>query len=151
MESINERIDLVIKEMKMNKNSFSHRIGLTSATTINNIVGGRLSKPSFEILESILKTFPSIDANWLVAGIGEMYKRAQSKEYSFEPNPLDFFEEKKQITTIDNNCEKCKAMSATIQMLNMQIETLNKLVAAQNQTIELLQNKNETGKQARSA
>mgnify|MGYP006286724323 CR=1 FL=1 len=79
MDSINERIELVIKELNYNKNSFAKAIGLTANTIIENIVGKRQSKPSFEVLHKILTAFPYIDANWLMTGEGTMLKETDEK------------------------------------------------------------------------
>jgi DNA-binding XRE family transcriptional regulator len=79
MDSINKRIELIIKELNYNKNSFAKAIGLTANTIIENIVGKRQSKPSFDVLHKILVTFPHLDANWLMTGEGEMYKVVDEK------------------------------------------------------------------------
>lgn len=74
MESINQRIASIIDEFKLNKNSFSKAIGHKSNVIIQNIVTGRKSKPSFEVLEQILLSFDSISAEWLMRGEGNMLK-----------------------------------------------------------------------------
>lgn len=59
----------------MNKNQFSKALGLTNNVTIGRIINeGRT--PSFDILEKIIQTFSSINANWLITGKGEMIRNA---------------------------------------------------------------------------
>ena len=57
----------------MNANSFADTIGVKSAV-IYNIVKGRRSKPSFEVLQKILMAFQAINANWLLRGEGDLWK-----------------------------------------------------------------------------
>lgn len=71
-DDINNRIALVIKELGYNKNSFSKAIGLSNNTTIGNIVSGRKTKPSFDVIYRILTTFDSINKGWLLTGEGSM-------------------------------------------------------------------------------
>ncbi|UBD75681.1 XRE family transcriptional regulator [Parabacteroides goldsteinii] len=74
---INERINRLIKEMSNgNKRSFSMKIGV-SATVIENIVGKRGSKPSFDILEKIMFSIENINADWLLTGRGSMLREEQ--------------------------------------------------------------------------
>ena len=82
--NINERIELIIKELGFNKNSFSKQIGLTSNTVLQNILGGRKNKPSYDVLSKILLTFDSIDANWLITGEGDMYKTTFNSTVNIE-------------------------------------------------------------------
>jgi DNA-binding XRE family transcriptional regulator len=71
--TINNRLAQVIKELSLNNNSFASAIGI-HGSTIGNITGGRLGKPSFEILEKIAAAFPLVDMNWMVSGEGSPFK-----------------------------------------------------------------------------
>jgi hypothetical protein len=75
MENINERIVLIINEFRLKQKEFSEKIGANSLGTLNNIIHGRKSKPSFELIEKICLSFEDIDANWLITGKGEMFKK----------------------------------------------------------------------------
>lgn len=57
----------------MNPNSFADNIGVKSPV-IYNIIKGRRSKPSFDVLQKILIAFETINANWLLKGEGEVWK-----------------------------------------------------------------------------
>ena len=70
---INDRITELIGQLEMNANSFADTIGVKSAV-IYNIVKGRRSKPSFEVLQKILMAFQTINANWLLRGEGDLWK-----------------------------------------------------------------------------
>lgn len=74
MDTINDRIGLIINNLGYNKNSFSKAIGLKNNTNIQNMFTGRKSGPSYGVVEKILLTFDSISAEWLLRGEGKMLK-----------------------------------------------------------------------------
>lgn len=81
---INERIrQLIDKECKGNKRAFAQRVGI-SPSSIENVVGTRGGKPSFDLLEKILSSFENLDANWLI--LGEERHQILEK-HSMPPNP----------------------------------------------------------------
>lgn len=73
---INHRISNLISALDTNANSFADSIGVKSPV-IYNIIKGRKSKPSFEVLQKILVAYSTVNANWLLQGEGEMWKPAQ--------------------------------------------------------------------------
>lgn len=72
MTTVNDRIGMLIKELNINKNSFSKAVN-TSASVIQNIVGGRKSKPGYDLLNKIVGTF-DVNPTWLLIGQGEMLR-----------------------------------------------------------------------------
>lgn len=79
MNTINERIQIIADELfDSNISSFEKACGLKPAT-LKHIVKGRLSKPSYEVIESICRTLVHLDVSWLVMGQGEMLKSNLSK------------------------------------------------------------------------
>ena len=58
--------------MNLNKSSFSKKIGISNNVTIHRIINED-RKPSFEVLDKILLTFGSLNANWLMKGDGSMF------------------------------------------------------------------------------
>lgn len=74
-EDVNKRVADLIKALGLNVNSFSVAIGVANPV-ITNIVGGRRSKPSFDLLAKILLSFDNINADWLIIGKGSMFKDA---------------------------------------------------------------------------
>ncbi len=75
--TVNQRLITICKKYNFNATSFAKKIGI-SQPTMRSILDGA-SKPSFDTIEKILNTF-SIDAEWLILGIGEMEKTNQSIE-----------------------------------------------------------------------
>lgn len=74
MTGINDRIDKLIRALGYNKTKFAHALGYNYNTIIESIVGKRQSKPGFDFLNALLTTFPSVNADWLMIGEGEMLK-----------------------------------------------------------------------------
>jgi hypothetical protein len=69
---VHERLNSLIEHFaKGNKTAFAKEVG-TLPSVIASIVGGRMSKPSFELLEKITVRYPEINAGWLLTGRGSM-------------------------------------------------------------------------------
>lgn len=81
MSVVNDRLLELIKELKMNKNSFSIKINVAPAV-INNIIGGRRSRPSFDVMDKIKSKFPQVNMEWFVAGNGDMFLNDQTAQLS---------------------------------------------------------------------
>ncbi len=71
--SINERFSQIINALfKGNKSAFAAAIGVTPSV-VDNIVGKRQGKPSFEVVEKV-SALAEINIDWLITGKGEMLK-----------------------------------------------------------------------------
>lgn len=78
--NINERILYIIdNKVNSNKKKFAEMIGF-APQVVSNIVSGRKSKPSFDVLNAIKTSFDDLDSNWLLTGEGEMLKQEQPKQ-----------------------------------------------------------------------
>jgi DNA-binding XRE family transcriptional regulator len=66
--TINQRIEMIANKYAKNQSDFAKKIGKPSQT-ISNIISGR-SNPSFEVVHSILESFPQIDPLWFILGKG---------------------------------------------------------------------------------
>lgn len=71
--NINEKIDAIIKMLfSGNKRAFAKYIGI-SPTVVENIVGTRKGKPSFDVLQKICAN-ANISAEWLLLGTDDTLK-----------------------------------------------------------------------------
>lgn len=70
-ESINERIKAIADELFNGNMNELCRVARIKQATMSNIVAGRMSKPSFDVINSIIDNI-GIDANWLISGKGDM-------------------------------------------------------------------------------
>lgn len=77
---INERFEQIVKEcFNGNKRAFAQTVGV-SPTVIENVVGTRKGKPSYDVIEKICAN-ANISADWLVLGRGEML-RSEDRQVS---------------------------------------------------------------------
>lgn len=68
----NERFNLLVENLaKGNKAAFAKALGVR-ASTISDIVGGRMNKPSFDILVKLVNAYPEVNLLWLLTGDGVM-------------------------------------------------------------------------------
>ena len=71
--TINERFTQIIGTLfKGNKSAFANAIGVTPSV-VDNIVGKRQGKPSFDVVEKV-SALAEININWLITGKGDMLK-----------------------------------------------------------------------------
>lgn len=72
MSSINERIKIIVDSFYGgNVREFERICGLNK-DTLKHVVGGRMSKPSFDSIELIVRTVVRVSPLWLITGEGEM-------------------------------------------------------------------------------
>lgn len=76
--SINERVQSLIEaEFKGNKSLFASTIGVRP-TVVENVVGKRQGKPSYDVIEKICAN-ANVSPKWLLTGEGEMLNDAPPK------------------------------------------------------------------------
>lgn len=137
MKTINERIGHLISILQMNKNSFAKRLNHTNSTIISNIVGGRKNNPSFDVIYKIITTF-DVNANWLITGNGEVFLN-NNKSISVVNEPMLKYNEK---------CYECERKQEVIDMQMQRILSLNMVIDAKNEVIEIL--KGDCNKQTKA-
>jgi len=71
MNSIPNRIELIIKYYNMSYNSFAKSLGLANGTGIKTMIDNNRN-PQNQTLNKIVNTYPEIDMNWLRTGTGQM-------------------------------------------------------------------------------
>ncbi len=73
---ISDRIQYLIdNQYSSNKKKFADSIGY-SPQVVSNIVAGRRTKPSYDVLNAIISTNVYINSEWLLTGKGEMMKES---------------------------------------------------------------------------
>lgn len=73
---VNQRIKNLLDSLNINQGDFAQNIGVTPQGISKTIKGD--SKPSFDMLESIMRVYPDLNANWLLTGAGEMWLSKQN-------------------------------------------------------------------------
>ncbi len=85
---INDRINRLITVMEMNPTSFAESVGV-NVTVIFNIIKGRRSKPSYELILKILKTYNKLNSEWLIKGLGAMWNDDVVKSQPIAPSQVN--------------------------------------------------------------
>lgn len=67
-----ERLMKVMETENMNAKQFAAEVGIQPGT-ISNILSGR-NNPSLDVLQRVLNRFRTLSSDWLVLGIGQMYR-----------------------------------------------------------------------------
>ncbi|MEJ7658448.1 MAG: helix-turn-helix transcriptional regulator [Hymenobacter sp.] len=65
-QNINQRFELLIKQLEPSQSSFAKRLE-TSTGRLSNIIKGR-NKPDSQLLAKIAEEYPEVDINWLLTG-----------------------------------------------------------------------------------
>lgn len=87
MNIINERFNLILKEKYAgNVSEFARKSGIPQPT-LNNIVGNRLSKPSFDSIEKLINSDETINPEWIITGKGQMVKEQDMLRVHHPPYP----------------------------------------------------------------
>lgn len=122
---INDRI-LQLIEIKCNgnKRAFAKQIGVP-ATSIDNVVGSRKSKPNFDLLERILSSFEDIDANWLM--LGKEKEETESDEKNKIQRSLDPDLISKMLDEMKALNEKIADQAKAIGMLEAENKYIKKM------------------------
>lgn len=71
--TVNDRINTLISAIDSNPNAFAEKIGV-KATVVYNIIKGRRSKPSFEVLQKIFTAYRAVNVLWIMKGEGHIWQ-----------------------------------------------------------------------------
>lgn len=133
---VNDRIlYLIDSQLGGNKKKFAERIGF-APQVVFNIVSGRKSKPSFDVLEAIISSFDEISPEWLLTGKGAMLREQSAPEVAPPPSEPAFpgFIEKIQDLSV-----KVGRLEAENEHLRAAIEAKQREIEAQRREIEARQ------------
>lgn len=84
--TINERFGKIIRLLYGgNKSAFASAIGVTPSV-VDNIVGRRQGKPSFDVVEKV-SALAEVNTEWLITGKGEAFDFRSSEEKEKEAHP----------------------------------------------------------------
>ncbi len=81
LEPINQRIIDLMEVLNLTQSDMSRRLEL-NRSTLNGIIKGR-QKPSFKVIQTILRTFP-IRAEWLIMGEGNVLKSEDEEQLTLD-------------------------------------------------------------------
>ena len=72
MEGLRDRINEVRDHYRLSNRGFAEAIGAKPAATNNYLNGTK--EPSLEFVDKILSTYVDVSAEWLLRGVGSMFK-----------------------------------------------------------------------------
>ena len=75
---MNKRIEKLLAEIDMSPSLFADAIGVQRAT-ISHILSGR-NNPSLDLVQKVLSRFPELNPDWILSGIGEMWRENRKQE-----------------------------------------------------------------------
>ncbi len=74
-QTISERLEILIRELGLNSNSFSKALGYSNNNvTIGRIINDKEKSPSYDTLQKILEAFPRINPTWLLTGEAPIFR-----------------------------------------------------------------------------
>lgn len=117
---INDRISTLIDALGVSPNRFSETIHVNS-TVVHNIIKGRRSKPSFDVLQKIITVYDDVSADWLLRGEGKLWRKRSDMVRSKAPKSKSL--ESRIIWLIDTIRSKTPALVETHELQEL-IETM---------------------------
>jgi len=87
-EEIGLRIKKLMEKENLSPADFSEQVGI-QRSAVSHLVTGR-NKPSLEVIQKILNTFRMLHSDWLILGVGQMYR---GEKQSHELTLFDQIEE----------------------------------------------------------
>ena len=97
-----DRIQKLLTSEGIQPTKFAEIIGV-QRSSISHILSGR-NKPSFDVIQSILKKFPRLNSEWLIMGAGEMYKK--TVQTSLFDNPDVFARSEKSQNVVESKTKE---------------------------------------------
>ena len=133
---------MIDSQLGGNKKKFAEKIGF-APQVVFNIVSGRKSKPSFDVLEAIISSFDEISPEWLLTGKGAMLRGQSAPEVApppSEPAFPGFIEEIKSLSVKVGRLEaENEHLCAAIEAKQREIEAQQREIEAQRREIEARQ------------
>jgi transcriptional regulator with XRE-family HTH domain len=116
--------DRIIKLMEsegLSPAQFAEMVGI-QRSAVSHLVTGR-NKPSLEVVQKILNTFRTINSDWLILGIGKMYRQEKQSQQS-----LLFAEDsaKQDVESVSEHREIEKPLQEKTQIYNETLQTETK-------------------------
>lgn len=81
MEGLRDRINEVRDHYRLSNRGFAEAVGAKPAATNNYLNGTK--EPSLEFVDRILSTYVDVSAEWLLRGIGSMFKEDKPTDEAF--------------------------------------------------------------------
>lgn len=119
-----DRLEKIIQSEGLNISQFANEIGI-KVPTISHILNGR-NKPSLEVLQKVLNRFRTINSDWLILGVGSMYRDTKHSQTlslfdnidSTNSESINYKNKSDEFSTKIENQEKRQSSSNENSILN---------------------------------
>ena len=95
MEDFVNRLEFLLEHFELSASAFADKIGV-QRSSLSHILSGR-NKASLDFILKINDTFPALNLEWLIKGIGSF--SGEKKQEVFTPSSMDLFSPERQIET----------------------------------------------------
>lgn len=85
-EKTGVRLQQFLSAENITQAQFADSLGITRAS-ISHILAGR-NKPSFDFLSGVLRRYPNLSIDWLIAGKGRMYRTPAAELFAAEQSGI---------------------------------------------------------------
>lgn len=106
-----ERLNRLIASEKLSPSKFAEIIGV-QRSSISHMLSGR-NKPSFDVIQLIIKKFPLISADWLIMGTGDMYRKP------VQANLFDQVQQPQILAPVDSSSPTPKVIQNETKAINL--------------------------------
>lgn len=138
-----DRLLEILRKENITAAAFAEKISV-QASAISHILAGR-NNPGLEFLQKVLKKFPNINAEWLITGKGNIYKKDEASNDSslFSEKTINKDEVNNDIDSAITNVNKTSVPQNTELITNVNTgkdknitETLNSPILTDNRKID---------------
>lgn len=79
---MNERLLKFLASENISQAVFADKLGIARAS-VSHIISGR-NKPGYTFFDAIIQNYPALNIEWLISGIGDMYKEREKTLFNFD-------------------------------------------------------------------
>ncbi len=121
-----ERLEKLMEQEQISQTQFADKIGI-QRSTLSHIMKGR-NAPSLDVLQKTLKVFHTVNADWLILGIGPMYRTNPiSQQTLFDIKPEVVVENIVPTEKVEDVLPK-ETKKELVEPLQIQAKTITKIV-----------------------
>lgn len=135
-----DRFRYIMKLNQLSASAFADEIGV-QRSSVSHVLSGR-NKPSLEFIQKVLRTYPKVDANWLINGATQLESKQTPAEIDFSageessaPKTAPKAEEVEQVTGNEEENEPSTHEKSSLK--NKKVERI--IVFYNDQTFETFQ------------
>lgn len=96
---MNTRLEQFLAAENISQSQFADNLGVARAS-ISHILAGR-NKPGYEFITNLMKCYPALNIEWLLAGKGKMYKESAQVSGLSQPQRAIEAPEEDDVTLFD--------------------------------------------------